>query len=337
MNKVSVVIPTHNRPDLLREALYSVFNQTYSNWEIVIVDDGSQPPLCRDTLHKDFGSRIQVLRNDKPLMQPYARDQGVRAASGEVVIHLDDDDLLAPDTLEKGLAALEDNPSLELVFLNVRGFGKHATEFEASQGRAMKHVLGQIEPDTENTCTLRFGPDLFGALLSSVPMAFQRSIEYRATWNKVSALRRRVYSLGLDTVNEDVIMRQLRPPLRESEWAMYAAACCKTALLMEPLYLQRCEKQGYFSIGEQRESATRSAIDIKSHLLGAAEEIAEFRPWAAAIRSSLSKAYLDQSHFYFRDKQNLKACKALVNATRIRPAAKHLKFAMRMLLTRSGA
>jgi GT2 family glycosyltransferase len=337
MKKVSVVIPTHNRPSLLREAVNSVIGQTYSNWEIVIVDDGSQPPVCKDALQQDFGSRIRVLRNDEPLMQPYARDQGVKAASGEIVIHLDDDDLLAPDVLEKGLTALEDDPSLELVFLDVRGFGKHATEFETSQGRSMKHVLDQIEPDTAKTGVLRFGPELFGALLTSVPMAFQRSIEYRATWNKVSALRRRAYSLGFDRVDDDRVMRQLRPPLRESEWAIYAAACCKTALLMEPLYLQRCEKQGYFSIDEQRESAAQSAIDIKRQLLYAAEEIAEFKTWAAAIRKSLSKAYLDQSHFYFRNEQRLKAYKALINASRVRPAATQLRFALRMLLSKNCA
>ena len=337
MKKVSVVIPTHNRPGLLREAVNSVIGQTYSNWEVVIVDDGSQPPVCQDTLQQDFGSRIKVLRNDEPLMQPYARDQGVKAASGEIVVHLDDDDLLAPDALENGVAALLHDPSLELVFLNVRGFGKCANEFEMSQARAMRRVLDLIEPDTVITGTVRFGQELFAALLYSVPMAFQRSIEYRVTWNKVSALRRRAYSLGLETVDDEAVMRQLHPPLRESEWSMYAAACCKTALLLEPLYMQRCEKQGYFSIDGQREAATRSLIEINRHLLDAAGAMAEFRPWAAAIRESLSRAHFDQSNFYYREEQKLKAYKALINASRDRFSLQHLKFAMRMLFTKSGA
>jgi hypothetical protein len=334
IKKVSVVIPTHNRPRLLREAVDSVVGQTYHNWEIVIVDDGSQPPVCKDALQQDFGSRIRVLRNDEPLMQPSARDQGVRAASGEIVVHLDDDDLLAPDALEKGVAALLEDPSLDLVFINVRGFGNYAAEFETSQARALRHVLDLIEPNESRTGTPRFGQELFTALLASVPMAFQRSIVYRATWNKVSALRRRAYSLGLGTVDDETVMRQLRPPLRESEWSIYAAACCETALLLEPLYLQRCEKQGYFSIDGQREAATRSLIDIKRHLLDAAGEMAEFRQWAAAIRKSLSRAYFDQSHFYFRDEQTLKACKALINASRVRLSLQHLKFSMRLLFAR---
>lgn len=331
---VSVVIPTHNRPGLLREAVNSVIGQTYSHWEIVIVDDGSQPPVSQDILQKEFGSRIRVLRNDVPLMQPIARDQGVKAASGEIVFHLDDDDLIAPDALEKGVSALLEDSSLELVFMNVQGFGNNAAEFEITQARALRQVLDLIDPSRSGACMPRFGQELFTALLTSVPMAFQRSIEYRATWNKVSALRRRAYSRSLETVDDEIVMRQLRPPLRESEWSIYATACCKTALLLEPLYMQRCEKQGYFSIDDQREAATWSLVDIKRHLLAASREMAEFRPWAAAIRKSLSKAYFDQSHFFFMDGQNLKACKALVNATRVCPSVQQLKFAMRMLFTK---
>lgn len=333
--RVSVIIPTHNRPGLLREAVGSVVGQTYSNWEIVIVDDGSRPPVCQDGLQKEFGSRIRVLRNDEPLKQPIARDQGVQAASGEIVVHLDDDDLLAPDTLEKGVAVLLGDPSLELVFLNVQGFGTYSAEFEASQAKALGHVLALLGSNTSSDRILPLGQELFTALLASVPMSFQRSIEYRETWNKVSTLRRRAYSLGLEDVDDGAVMRQLRPPLRESEWSIYAAACCRAALLMDPLYLQRCEKQGYFSIDGQREAAISSQIDIKRHLHDAAQQMAEFRSWKRAIRTSLSNSYLDQSYFYFWNKQRLKAYKSLINSACVRPAARHLKFALRMLRPRS--
>jgi glycosyltransferase involved in cell wall biosynthesis len=61
--RISVIIPTHNRPSLLREALASVRNQTCSDWEIVIVDDGSQPPVETEPLRKKFGKQIHVVRN----------------------------------------------------------------------------------------------------------------------------------------------------------------------------------------------------------------------------------------------------------------------------------
>lgn len=334
MPRISVIIPTHNRPGLLREAVASIRNQTFPDWEIVIVDDGSQPPVDAESLRKDLGPQIQVVRNEQPLKQPFARDQGVQAASGDVVVHLDDDDLLAPKALETGLATLESDPSLELVYLGVKGFGERAAHFDESQKQAMQRVLGRAKGRETQGGVIRFGPELFAALLYSVPMAFQRSIEYRKTWNKVSALRRRVYMRDPDIADEEQAMRRLRPPLRESEWALYAAACCNTALLLEPVYLQRCEAQGYFSVASQRERAVLSGIDIKAHLLGAAKEIAELSPWGGDIRKSLATAYFDQSYFYFQNGRRSPAYRALFNALKTWPAASYLKFGLRMLLPR---
>ncbi|MBN2701975.1 MAG: glycosyltransferase family 2 protein, partial [Methylothermaceae bacterium] len=137
MTRVSVIIPTHNRSALLREAITSIQNQTYPNWEVIIVDDGSQPPVDSESLHKDFGSRIRVLHNKHSVKQAYARDQGVQVATGEVVIHLDDDDLLAPNALEMGLAILEGDPSLELLYLNAqygtKNFNSHRKSVHRSK------------------------------------------------------------------------------------------------------------------------------------------------------------------------------------------------------------
>jgi len=253
---------------------------------------------------------------------------------GDVVVHLDDDDLLEPNALELGLTALRSEPSLDLVYLGVKGFGERAVHFDASQGQAMQSVLGRAKGRETQAGVVQFGPELFGALLWSVPMAFQRSIEYRAVWDRVSALRRRVYMFDPGVTDEKQAMGRLQPPLRESEWALYAAACCKTALLMSPVYLQRCETQGYFSVASQREQAVLSGIDIKAHLLAAVKEIADFKPWADEIRRSLAQAYFDQSYFYFQSGKRLMAYGALINALRIRPAESYLRFGLRMLLPR---
>jgi len=337
MTRISVVIPTHNRPELLCEAVESVAQQSYPAFEIIVVDDGSQPPVDAESLRKDFGSRIRVIRNEQPMKQAYARDQGVQVALGDVVIHLDDDDLLEPKALELGLATLEGEPSLDLVYLGVKGFGERAVDFDASHGESMQCVLRQAKGRETQAGVVQFDRALFGALLSSVPMAFQRSIERRAVWNRVSALRRRVYMLDPGVTDEKQAMRRLQPPLRESEWALYAAACCKTAMLMTPVYLQRCEMQGYFSVDSQKELAVLSDIDIKVHLLAASKEISDFKPWAGEIRSSLAQAYFDQSYANFKSGKRLAAYGALINALRIRPAASYLRFGLRMLLPSGGA
>lgn len=334
MPRVSVIIPTHNRLDLVREALASVRDQTVQDWEIVVIDDGSEPPVDADSLRSQFGPRIRILRNDTPRTQPYARDQGVQAASGEVVIHLDDDDLLAPDALEKGLSILESDDRLELVYLGVKGFGRNAIAFDNGQARAMRRVLAEADGTNFHDDVVRFSRKLFAALLNAVPMAFQRSMEYRTTWNKVSDLRRRVYLLDPDIADAEAAMRRLKPPLRESEWALYAAACCNTALCPQPLYLQRCERQGYFSISAQREQAALSNIDIKANLYRATSAIEDLRAWRSEIRGALAAAYFDQAFFFFEAGRRLNAFQALSSALRTRPAVSHLRLGLRMLLPR---
>ena len=89
MTTISVIIPSHNRSALLREAVASVYSQTYKDWEIVIVDDASQSPVDEQALRNDFGPNIRVIRNDQPMKLAYAREQGVQAAKGDVVLQLD--------------------------------------------------------------------------------------------------------------------------------------------------------------------------------------------------------------------------------------------------------
>lgn len=337
MTTISVIIPCHNRPALLREAVASVHNQTYKNWEIIIIDDGSQAPVDEQALRAEFNSQLRVIRNELPMKLPYARYQGVRAATGDVVVHLDDDDLLAPEALEIGLGTLKADRSLELVYLGVKGFGEGSSYFNDAQGQAIQRLLKQAQGKNARPEVIRFGPKLFEVLLSSVPMAFQRSITYRAVWNKVSALRRRVYMLAPEINDEEQAMRRLQPALTDSEWALYAALCAKTALLTTPVYLQRCEGQGYFSKASQKESAMIAGIDMKTHLFIAANMIAEFKPWASEIRRSLSQGFFNHSYYYFHKGKRLTAYSALLKALRIRPTAGHLRFALRMLLPSGGA
>ena len=324
MTTISVIIPSHNRSTLLQEAIASVNSQTYKDWEVVIVDDASQPPVDELALRKDFGPNIRVIRNDEPMKLAYARDQGVQAAKGEVVIQLDDDDLLAPQALQMGLIALESDPTLELVFLGVEGFGARSEYFNEAQGRAIKRVLKQAKGSEFRPELIRFGSDLFGALLHTVPMAFQRSIMYRSVWDKVSSLRKRVYMLDQDIHNEEQAMRRIRPPLRDSEWALYSAVSCRTALLTAPTYLQRCDGQGYVSQPSQRELSMLSSIDIKLHLYGASKEYDIFKPWAKEIKNGLARTYFDHSYIYFQDGKRSAAYRELIKALKARPTAAYL-------------
>ena len=96
---ITVVIPTRNRRRLLEEAVESVRRQTYPNWELIVVDDCSQDDTW-SYLTSLQDPRIRAIRLEQHSERSAARNRGLAEARGEYVLFLDDDDLLAPRSLE---------------------------------------------------------------------------------------------------------------------------------------------------------------------------------------------------------------------------------------------
>ncbi|HVM59663.1 MAG TPA: glycosyltransferase family A protein [Verrucomicrobiae bacterium] len=94
--RFSIVIPTYNREKLVGPAIDSVLAQTFTDYEVIVVDDGSTdgtPEVLRS-----YGPRIKVLRQENQGPE-VARDRGINMAAGEYVALLDSDDLLWPQAL----------------------------------------------------------------------------------------------------------------------------------------------------------------------------------------------------------------------------------------------
>jgi glycosyltransferase involved in cell wall biosynthesis len=113
--EVSVVIPTYKHRDYILETLDSVFRQTYTEYEVIVVNDGS-PDDTADVLRPLVeAGRIRYVEQPNG-GQGAARNRGIAAARGEFVALLDDDDLWPPDKLEWQVAALRERPSAVLVY-----------------------------------------------------------------------------------------------------------------------------------------------------------------------------------------------------------------------------
>jgi glycosyltransferase involved in cell wall biosynthesis len=107
--RVSVIIPTYNRADLVQQALASVKAQTYRDFEIVVVDDGGTDGTF-EVLSAD--REIRVLRHAGRRGVSAARNTGIIAARGEWLALLDSDDLWLPDKLARQILLLEGQPAL---------------------------------------------------------------------------------------------------------------------------------------------------------------------------------------------------------------------------------
>ena len=112
--KVSIVIPHFNRFELLREAVDSVRGQTSANWELIVVDDGSEPQEW-ERAKALASSQVQILLRRNGIKGPSrCRNLGLQAATGEYVLFLDSDDLLAPWCLEQRFRAAAVRPDVDL-------------------------------------------------------------------------------------------------------------------------------------------------------------------------------------------------------------------------------
>ncbi|HII60985.1 glycosyltransferase family 2 protein [Pyrococcus horikoshii] len=99
---VSVVLPTYNRAKVLPRAIESVLNQTYTNIELIIVDDGSRDntkEIIREFQSQD--ERIVYLRNKRNLGANAARNIGIMHSTGEFIAFMDSDDMWLPWKLER--------------------------------------------------------------------------------------------------------------------------------------------------------------------------------------------------------------------------------------------
>ena len=114
MSKVSVCIPTYNRAKILPYAVTSVLNQTYRDFELIICDDASSDNTAEVVVQWN-DPRIRYIRHPQNIKRSRNMRSGYEAAQGEYFIKFDDDDALTPTFLERTVAVMESQPSVDFV------------------------------------------------------------------------------------------------------------------------------------------------------------------------------------------------------------------------------
>ena len=124
VRNVSIIIPCKNRPVLLLETIASIRSQTCTNWEAVVVDDGSNDQTIgqMESVSRE-DPRIRFLRrNGNFAGANVCRNLGFEASKGEYIIFLDSDDYLAPFCLERRVKTMQDHPGLSFAVFPCRIF-----------------------------------------------------------------------------------------------------------------------------------------------------------------------------------------------------------------------
>jgi glycosyltransferase involved in cell wall biosynthesis len=108
-SKVSIIMPTYNRAEYIIETIESIRNQTYSNWELIIVDDGSDDNT-EELILQIKDERIRFYKAGRIGVNGRIKNIGLEKASGELIAFIDSDDLWAAEKLEKQVTALQQYP-----------------------------------------------------------------------------------------------------------------------------------------------------------------------------------------------------------------------------------
>lgn len=148
--KVSIITPLFNREELIKETIGSIINQTYQNWECIIVDDHSTDGSVEcATFYRSKDHRIKVVtRNRSPKGAPTCRNIGLEKSTGELILFLDSDDLLAPFCLEQRIEIYKKNKTLDflgfpmLLFKNKPYDLNIYTNIETDESHLLRYLRG---------------------------------------------------------------------------------------------------------------------------------------------------------------------------------------------------
>ena len=129
MPKVSVVIPCFNQAHFIDDAIQSVLIQTYQDFEIIIVNDGSTDSQTASILESYSSPRVKAVHTDNQGVA-CARNHGINQANGIYVLPLDADDKIADSYIEKAVRILDANPNIGIVYCQAEFFGEKAGIWE---------------------------------------------------------------------------------------------------------------------------------------------------------------------------------------------------------------
>lgn len=216
--EISICIPTYNRKEYLKETLASIFAQTYCDYEIVIVDDGSTDGT--EQMLKEAGHNIryhwQENRGDAT-----ARNKLIELAQGRYITFIDSDDLLMPDAVERMAEVVKREPDDIVVYGNYIGIDEHGNEAKRSKRKLYSGYVTQylFQNIFINSCGSMFpkrvldnmgGFDTSLRVCSDYDLWLRLSLKYRFIALSEPTFKRRRHSDNLSAISFNNVLTELK-------------------------------------------------------------------------------------------------------------------------------
>lgn len=170
-----MIIPHFDRCELLKQAVQSVASQTYGGWEVIVVDDGSRKSEWQ-AIQEIAGEQIRLLQRIDGTKGPSrCRNLGAAAATGDYLLFLDSDDLLAPVCLKQRMTEVDGQPNADLWVFPVELFRDNVGD--------LKTQWNKMDPQ---------GDDLARFLRSDGPWCVSSPLWRRSSFQKIGGFNERV-------------------------------------------------------------------------------------------------------------------------------------------------
>ncbi len=267
---LSLIIPTWNRGDLIRETINSALAQSVPFLEIIVVDDGSTDDTA--AVLAEFGERVRVLRLAQSGVQ-IARNTGVAQARGQYIVLCDSDDLLEQDYVATAVEALRLRPDTDVFYCNFRTF---------TGDMIFGDKFAQCPADWFD------GAQRQGDILWDVPDLYARSMTFQPLFMSGCLVRKAFYEElgGFDT-------RFKGMGAEDWEFTLRCLAKGKVTLARQPL--ARVRKHGDNESADPIRQVRGTAL-ILEHALTAHPEAQQYRDH---IRRSIEERRLSVFHVAF--------------------------------------
>ena len=144
MEKVSVIMPCYNDGEYITDAVASVFGQSYTNIELIVIDDGSDDPKTVSILEElEKQGNVKLLHTER-LRPAGARNAGIEIATGKYILPVDADDLIEPCYIERAVQMMEEKENIGIVYCHADLFGEKSGPWELPEYSLRSMLLDNV-------------------------------------------------------------------------------------------------------------------------------------------------------------------------------------------------
>ncbi|MGB8454201.1 MAG: glycosyltransferase family A protein [Anaerocolumna sp.] len=171
MNRVTVFMPVYNAEKYLRQSIDSILNQTFQNFDFIIVEDASSDHSM-EILRSYNDKRIKVYQNERNMGISYTRNKGLELCKTEYMALLDDDDIAMPYRIEHEVEYLDEHPEIDVI-------GGHQRQIDANGKDLNKQWSVYLNPKYIKACLMTGNTMVNGSTMFRKKLIDENHIRYQ--------------------------------------------------------------------------------------------------------------------------------------------------------------